>query len=123
MFLGDLVNYDLNQINVGTIVQVAREGDQIAMNFLERAGRSLGIAAGNILGVISSQKVIFGGSVSAAGDLLLAPILLMVEERVHVRPVEKVQFVFAELGIDGGLVGAALWAKRRCEERGETSRI
>jgi hypothetical protein len=28
---------------------------------------------------------------------------------------DKVQFVLAELGINGGLVGAALWAKRRCE--------
>lgn len=121
--IGDLVNYDLNQINVGTIVQAAREGDQIAMNILERAGRYLGIAVGNILGVISPQKVIFGGGVSAAGDLLLAPILQTVKERVHVIPVDKVQFVFAELGIDGGLIGAALWAKRRCEEGGETSRI
>jgi glucokinase len=121
--IGELVNHDLNQINVGTIVQAAQEGDQIAREILQRAGRYLGIAVGNILGVISPQKVIFGGGVSAAGDLLLAPILETVKERVQVIPVEKVQFVFAELGIDGGLIGAALWARRRCEERGEASRI
>ena len=121
--IGELVNHDLNQIDVGTIVQAAKEGDQIAKGILDRAGRYLGIAVGNILGVISPQKMIFGGGVSAAGDLLLAPILQTVKERVQVIPVEKVQFVIAELGIDGGLIGAALWAKRRCEERGETSRI
>ena len=121
--IGELVNHDLNQINVGTIVQAAQEGDQIAREILQRAGRYLGIAVGNILGVISPQKVIFGGGVSAAGDLLLAPILETVKERVQVIPLEKVQFVFAELGIDGGLIGAALWARRRCEERGEASRI
>jgi glucokinase len=121
--IGELVNHDLNQINVGTIVQAAQEGDQIAREILQRAGRYLGIAVGNILGVVSPQKVIFGGGVSAAGDLLLAPILETVKERVQVIPVEKVQFVFAELGIDGGLIGAALWARRRCEERGEASRI
>lgn len=121
--IGELVHHDLNQVNVGTIVQAAREGDQIAMEIIQRAGRYLGIAVGNILGVISPQRVIFGGGVSAAGDLLLGPILQTVKERARVIPVEKVQFVFAELGMDGGLIGAALWAKHRCEERGETSRI
>jgi glucokinase len=119
--IGGLVNQDLNQINVGTIVQAAMEGDQIARDILQRAGRYLGIAVGNILCAISPQKVIFGGGVSAAGDLLLTPILQTVRERVHLVPVEKVQFVFTELGIDSGLLGAALWAKRRCEERGASN--
>lgn len=73
------------------------------------------IAMGNILGVISPQRVVFGGGVSHAGDLLLKPIVQTVSERVHVIPVEKVEFVLAELGIHGGLVGAALWAKHRCD--------
>jgi glucokinase len=120
--IGELVNHDLNRIHVGTIVQAAEEGDQIATAILERAGRYLGIAVGNILGVISPEKVIFGGGVSAAGELLLAPILQTLKERVHVIPLDKVAFVFAELGIDGGLIGAALWARRMCEERGVASK-
>lgn len=52
----------------------------------------------------------------SASDLLLAPIVETVKERVHVIPLDKVEFVFAELGIDGGLAGAALWAKRRQEQ-------
>ena len=120
--IGELANHDLNQINVGTIVQAAKDGDQIATGILQRAGMYLGIAVGNILCAISPQKVIFGGGVSAAGDLLLAPLLQTVKERVHLIPVDKVQFVFAELGIDGGLIGASLWARRQCEERGIVSR-
>jgi hypothetical protein len=38
-----------------------------------------------------------------------------VNQRVHVIPIQKVEFVLAELGINGGLIGAALWAKRRCD--------
>jgi hypothetical protein len=34
---------------------------------------------------------------------------------VHVIPLQKVDFVLAELGINGGLIGAALWAKYRRE--------
>jgi glucokinase len=113
--IGELVDHDLNRIDAEIIVQAAKEGDSIANGILQRAGMYLGIAVGNILGVISPQRVIFGGGVSRAGDLLLAPILQTVKERVHVIPLAKVDFVLAELGINGGLVGAALWAKRKCE--------
>ena len=115
--IGELVDHDLNRIDAGTIVQAALEGDPIAKGILQQAGKYLGIAVGNILGVISPERVIFGGGVSSAGDLLLKPIVQTVNERVHVIPLQKVEFVLAELGISGGLVGAALWAKHRCEER------
>ena len=115
--IGELVNQDLNRIDAGVVVQAAREGDPIATAILQRAGMYLGIAVGNILGVISPERVIFGGGVSVAGEVLLGPIVQTIKERVHVVPLDKVQFVLAELGINGGLVGAALWAKRRCEGR------
>lgn len=113
--IGELVNHDLNRIDASVVVQAAKEGDPLAMGILQRAGTYLGIAVGNILGVISPQRVIFAGGVSVAGDLLLRPIVQVVNERVHVIPLKKVQFVLAELGINGGLIGAALWAKRTCE--------
>jgi glucokinase len=113
--IGELVDHDLNRIDAEIIARAAKDGDEIAKAILQRAGMYLGIAIGNILGVISPQRVIFGGGVSRAGDLLLRPNVQTVKERVHVIPVEKVEFVLAELGINGGLVGAALWAKRRCE--------
>ena len=115
--IGELVDHDLNRIDAGIIVQAAQEGDPIANGILQRAGKYLGIAVGNILGVISPQRVIFGGGVSRAGDLLLTPIVQTVKERVHVVPVNKVDFVLAELGINGGLIGAALWARRQSEGR------
>jgi glucokinase len=118
--IGELVNHDLNRIDAGIVVQAALEGDPIAQGILERAGKYLGIAVGNILGVISPQRVIFSGGVSSAGDLLLRPIVQTVNERVHVIPLQKVEFVMAELGINSGLIGAALWSRRRCEERNGT---
>ena len=115
--ISELVNQDLNRIDAEIVALAAQAGDPIAQEIFQRAGKYLGIAVGNILGVISPQRVIFGGGVSRAGDLLLRPIVQTVNERVHVIPLPKVEFVLAELGIDGGLIGAALWAQRRCEER------
>jgi glucokinase len=113
--IGELADHDLNRINAETVVQAAMEKDLIAHGILQRVGMYLGIAIGNILGVISPQRVILGGGVSSAGDLLLQPLVRTVTERVHVIPVDKVEFVMAELGNHGGVIGAALWAKRRCE--------
>lgn len=113
--IGELVDHDLNRIDAGVIVRAAKEGDPLAQEILQRAGMYLGIAVGNILGVVSPQRVIFGGGVISAGDLLLRPLVQTVNERVHVIPLRKVEFVLAELGINGGLVGAALWAKQRCD--------
>src|SRR5512141_2008137 len=59
--IGELVNQDLNRIDAVVVVQAAREGDPIATAILQRAGMYLGIAVGNILGVISPERVIFGG--------------------------------------------------------------
>jgi glucokinase len=113
--IGELVDHDLNRINAGVVIQAALEKDRIAQEILQRVGMYLGIAVGNIMGVISPQRVIFGGGVSSAGDLLLRPLVRTVNARVHVVPVSKVDFVLAELGNHGGVIGAALWAKRKCE--------
>lgn len=113
--IGELVNYNLNKIDAEVIARAARDGDAVAQAIWQRAGRYIGIAVGNILGVISPQRVIVAGGVSRAGDLLLNPIIETVKERVHVIPVNKVDFALAELGMNGGLVGAALWARHMYE--------
>ena len=111
--IGELANFDLNRITAEVVVQAAREGDRISIDILQRAGVYLGIAVSNVLGVISPQRVIFGGGVAQAGELLLGTVRQTVRERNHVVPVEQIEFVQAILGDDAGLVGAGLWARRR----------
>jgi glucokinase len=108
--IGEIVEYDLNRITAETVVRAAQEGDPIAAEILERASTYLGVAVSNVLSVISPRKVIFGGGVAQAGELLLAPIRRMAAERAHLIPVDQIQFVQAGLGNEAGLIGAALWA-------------
>ena len=67
------------------------------------------------MGVISPQKVISAGGVARASEFLLPPVRQTVLERVHVIPVDQIEFVQAALGDAAGLIGAAIWAKRRHE--------
>jgi glucokinase len=111
--IGELVDYDLNRVTADVIFRAAREGDEIANGILGRAGVYLGIAVSNVLSVLSPQRVVFGGGVAQAGELLLSHVRRTVRERVHVVPIETIEFKTAALGDEAGLIGAALWARRR----------
>lgn len=113
--IGELVNYDLNQVTAEVVFAAAEQGDPAAIAILQRAGKYLGIAVSNILGAISPRKIILGGGVAQAGSLLLPSIWEVVRERVHVFPLNEVEMLTAELGTSAGLVGAAIWAKHRRE--------
>jgi glucokinase len=108
--IGELVDYDLNRITPKVIYQAAIQGDEIAKEIYRLAGYYIGIAVSNTLATIGPRKVVIGGGVAQAGEMLLAPIRKTVLERVHIMPAEQVQIVQAELGPNAGLIGAALWA-------------
>ena len=108
--IGDLCEYDLNLITPQLIAQAARQGDEIAKEIYKRAGFYLGMAAANICVAIGPRRIIIGGGVSQAGDLLLGPIRSTLRERVTAMPIEQVEIVLSELGNDAGVIGVACWA-------------
>ncbi len=89
-------------------VERARAGDRAALDGLERVGRYLGIGIGNMIAVISPDRVVIGGGVSAAGDLLLASARDEIERRVRTTSISEVELVIAELGTWAGAIGAAI---------------
>jgi len=89
-------------------VERARAGDQAAIDGLERVGRYLGIGIGNMITVISPDRVVIGGGVSAAGDLLLASARDEIRRRVRTTSITEVELVIAELGTWAGAIGAAV---------------
>jgi glucokinase len=113
--IGELCGHDLNRISVEVVVAAARDGDPIARDILCRAGMYLGMAVCAVITTISPDRIIFGGGVSHAGDDLFVPVRRYVKDHVHVVPIDKVEFVQAALGDEGGLIGAALWAHLRGE--------
>ena len=89
-------------------VERARAGDQAALDGLERVGRYLGIGIGNMITIISPDRVVIGGGVSAAGDLLLASARDEIRRRVRTTSITEVELVIAELGTWAGAIGAAV---------------
>lgn len=108
--ISELCNYDLNRITPKLIADAAQAGDEIAKDIYEKAGFYIGIAAANVCAAIGPQRIIIGGGVAKAGELLLDPIRRTVRERVHVMPVDRVEIIPSQLGDNAGIIGVACWA-------------
>jgi glucokinase len=89
-------------------VAAARAGDPRAVAGLADVGRYLGIGIGNMISVISPDRVVIGGGVSAAFDLLVGPIRDELRRRVFTTSLDGVEVVPAELGTWAGGIGAAI---------------
>jgi glucokinase len=90
-------------------------GDAIAKDIYERAGEALGIAISNTLVTIDAHKIVIGGGVAQAGDLLLDPIRRTIKKRVFIMPLDDVEVTVAELGGNAGVIGAAAYAASQVE--------
>ena len=89
-------------------VERARDGDAAAVEGLRRVGRYLGIGIANMIVVISPDRVVIGGGIAAAGDLLLDEARAEIRRRVRTTAIEEVEIVTAELGTWAGAIGAAV---------------
>jgi glucokinase len=93
------------------VVAAAAAGDDRAVETLRRAGELIGVAVANLTIFVAPERVVVGGGVAAAGDLLLEPLRAEVERRAgNVAPLDRIAIVPATLGPLAGAVGAALFA-------------
>ncbi len=89
-------------------VEAARQGDQRALDGLVQIGRYLGIGIANLITLVSPDRVVIGGGIASAGDLLLRPIGQELRQRVRTTSLDRVEIVTAELGTWAGAIGAAV---------------
>ena len=97
-------------------VRAAQAGDAQARAGLADVGRYLGIGIANMITVITPDRVVIGGGVAAAGELLFGPIRAEIARRVKTTSIEDVTVVAAELGILAGAIGAAVHGAERAAE-------
>jgi glucokinase len=99
----------------------ARSGDELALAGFERIGRYLGVGIANMITVITPDRVVIGGGVAAAADLLLDTIRDEVGRHVFTTSLGEVEVVPAELGTWAGAIGAAIHGAEQAEIRGADS--
>lgn len=107
--------HDLRYITPAMIAEAASEGDAISIETLEETGYYLGIAVANAINILNPDKIVIGGGIAQAGDLLFDPIRRSVEVNALYAPLQVCQILTAELGDDAGVLGGAAMVLQRME--------
>lgn len=108
----EMCDGDLNQITPELIYQAALAGDAVAREIYQFAGEAIGYGIANVVMALTPRRIIIGGGVAAAGDLILEPIRRTVRDRVRVADKDAIEILPATLGNNAGLMGAAVWARQ-----------
>jgi predicted NBD/HSP70 family sugar kinase len=102
-----LLDGDLRRLTLNVVLQAARQGNPVAIQALAEVGRWLGIALGSVINLLNLDKVIVGGPVADAQELLFEPLRAELAQRSETTHFKRAQVVAAELRENSAVIGAA----------------
>jgi len=88
------------------VLRRAVDGEPGCRRALADAGRHIGAAVADLCNLINPERIVVGGSMAVAGDLLLDPLREAVGLRAIPSAAEDVEIVLGELGERAELLGA-----------------
>ena len=98
---------DQPNLTLASVVEAAVHGDPFAQQIIAQAGQYLGVAIANLLNLMNPARVILGGRLAAAGQLLLIPLRRAIRDRALWTSIERADVVLSELGESHIALGAA----------------
>lgn len=93
------------------VAHEAKNGDDFSMMMIERTGRYIGIGVASVLNLLNIERVVLGGGVMDAGELILNPIIHEARRRAFQPCFDATQIVAATLGPDAASIGVAMLAR------------
>ena len=102
-----LTHGEASEITPALVTAAAQQGDETAIEVYRRAGSMLGIGLTYLANIVSPERIVVGGGISQAGDLLLEPARAVVRRCSFPPDARRVEIVQAELGDLSGIYGAA----------------
>ncbi|MBM3251911.1 MAG: ROK family protein [Candidatus Omnitrophica bacterium] len=100
-----------HKITLEKLTLLARAGNVKAINLWREVGQHVGIALVGVINLLNPDKVVIGGGVSQAGEILFDEIRKTVRLRAMPTQARAVKIVKAKLGDDAGILGAAILVK------------
>src|SRR6266446_2126354 len=89
----------------------AMEGDDFALMMIERTGKYIGTGVASVINLLNIERIVLGGGVMQAGDLILKPIIEEARKRAFQPCFEATKIVVAALGEDAATIGVAMLAR------------
>lgn len=101
------------KITFEDVLSAANEEDGLAELILERTGMFLGTAVASVINLLNIEKIIIGGELMKASNVVLGPIRKRAEELSFEPGFRKVEIKAGFLNGNAGSIGAALIALRK----------
>jgi glucokinase len=98
------------------IAREAKSGDDFALLMIERTGKYIGAAVASIINLLNIERIILGGGVMEAGELILNAIIREAGRRSFQPCFEATQIAVAALGTDAVAIGAAMLARDAAQQ-------
>lgn len=93
---------------VEQLVDLALEGDQACKRVIADAGRHIGIAVASLVNLLGPDRVVVGGELARAGEILLEPLRTAVGRSAVQAAHDGVEIVSGSLGSDAEVLGGLL---------------
>lgn len=97
-----------NDITPFIVAEAAKAGDAVAKRIFTRMGEYIGIGMASVVNLLNPERIIVGGGVADAGDILMTPLKETIKKRAMKIAGETVEVVPAQLGNTAGVIGASL---------------
>jgi glucokinase len=101
------------QVTAKDVFDSARNGDQQAKKIVDEVAFHLGFALANIANTLNPEKIVLGGGVSRAGEILLDAVKATFSMFAFSSVRESTNLTLATLGNDAGVIGAAWLIKNK----------
>ncbi len=88
----------------------SQEGDEAARAVWNEVGRWLGIGLANVVNIINPDRLVLGGGVANAWRFFYPTLIRTLRAQALGVPARQVRVVRARLGLDAGMIGAAVLA-------------
>lgn len=102
-----LAQLNLDQIDVRSLIEARHAGDTFIDPLISQAGRYLGMAVANLVGILNMRQVVIAGSLARLGDALLTPMRLELKQRTLSALVDKTEVKVTMLGDEIVMLGAS----------------
>lgn len=89
----------------------AKDGDDFSLMMIERTGKYIGTGVASVINLLNIERIVLGGGVMQAGDLILNPIIQEAKRRAFQPSFEATEILAAVLGDDAATIGAAMLAR------------
>jgi glucokinase len=107
----DRVGGNLARLTADLVFEGARSGDGVCISVVRDTAKYVGMAVSNLATVLDPEMIVLGGTLAAAGDMMLDAIRVECSRRLNPAQSERLRIVLSTLGVDAVAIGAARAAR------------